>query len=101
MNLYRDRLRRKKLLSFLPFSLQDETESPVHQLAAPEQEDYSDLYGAVADLPDKYRVVIVLYYFLGCDIAQTAAVLQIPAGTVKSRLSKARALLERSLDGNG
>lgn len=100
VNLYRDKLRRKKLLSFLPFSLQDDEPSPVHQLAAPEPEDYSDLYEAVADLPDKYRMVIVLYYFLGCDIAQTAAVLQIPAGTVKSRLSKARTLLERSLDGN-
>ena len=72
----------------------------MHQLAAPEPEDYSDLHSAVAALPDKYRVVIVLYYFLGCDIAQTAAVLQVPSGTVKSRLSKARALLERSLDGD-
>lgn len=100
VNLYRDKLRRKKLLSFLPFSPQEEEQSPVHQLAAPEPEDYSDLHSAVAALPDKYRVVIVLYYFLGCDIAQTAAVLQVPSGTVKSRLSKARALLERSLDGD-
>lgn len=100
VNLYRDKLRRQKLLSFLPFSTQEETPSPLHQLVVPEPEDYSDLYTAIADLPEKYRVVIILYYFLDCDIAQTSAVLRIPAGTVKSRLSKARALLERSLDGH-
>lgn len=33
VNLYRDKLRRKKLLSFLPFSPQEEEQSPVHQLA--------------------------------------------------------------------
>lgn len=93
VNLYRDRLRRKKLLSFLPFSQQAVGE----QLAAPEPADYSDLYQAVAQLPEKYRLVVVLYYFYGCDTAQTAQVLQIPVGTVKSRLSKARSLLERSL----
>ena len=101
VNLYRDRLRRKKLLSFLPFSSQEQEESPVHQLAAPEPEDYTDLYHAVKQLPEVYRLVIVLYYFLGCSVGQTAEVLNIPAGTVKSRLSKARSLLERSLDDDG
>lgn len=97
VNLYRDKLRRKKLLSFLPFS-QQSTEHPWEdQLAAPEVEDYSDLHHAVDHLPDLYRMVIVLYYFLGCSISQTANILKIPEGTVKSRLSKARTLLERSL----
>lgn len=93
VNLYRDKLRRKKLLSFLPFVHQEQEA----QLAAPEQEDYSDLYQAVRQLPDAYRMVVVLYYFLGCQVKQTAEVLQIAEGTVKSRLSKARSLLERSL----
>ena len=93
VNLYRDKLRRKKLLSFLPFVHQEQEE----QLAAPEQEDYSDLYQAVRQLPYAYRMGVVLYYFLGCQVKQTAEVLQIAEGTVKSRLSKARSLLERSL----
>ena len=93
VNLYRDKLRRKKLLSFLPFVHQEQEA----QLAAPEQEDYSDLYQAVRQLPDAYRMVVVLYYFLGCQVKQTAEVLQIAEGTVKSRLSKARSLLERSM----
>ena len=57
VNLYRDKLRRKKLLSFLPFVHQEQEA----QLAAPEQEDYSDLYQAVRQLPDAYRMVVVLY----------------------------------------
>ena len=64
VNLYRDKLRRKKLLSFLPFVHQEQEA----QLAAPEQEDYSDLYQAVRQLPDAYRMVVVLYYFLGCQV---------------------------------
>ena len=101
VNLYRDRLRRKKLLSFLSFSSQEQEESPMCQLAAPEPEDYSDLHHAIGQLPEQYRLVIVLYYFLGCSVEQTAEALKIPAGTVKSRLSKARSLLERSLENGG
>ncbi len=101
VNLYRDRLRRKKLLSFLPFSSQEQEEQPMGQLAAPEPEDYSDLHQAIGQLPEHYRLVIVLYYFLGCSVEQTAEALKIPAGTVKSRLSKARSLLERSLENGG
>lgn len=70
----------------------------MYQLAAPEPQDYTDLYCAIQQLPEAQRLAIVLYYFLGCNVEQTAEVLKIPAGTVKSRLSKARSLLERSLD---
>lgn len=97
VNLYRDKLRRKKLLSILPFSQQDPEHPLAEQLAAPETQDYSDLHSAVDQLPSLYRMVIILYYFLGCSVEQTASVLHIPEGTVKSRLSKARSLLERSL----
>ena len=40
----------------------------------------------VASLPAKHQAVIVLFYLRGCSITETAEILGIPAGTVKSRL---------------
>ncbi|KAA1418660.1 SigE family RNA polymerase sigma factor [Nocardioides humilatus] len=48
---------------------------------------------ALADLDDGQRAVVVLRYFAHLSEAQTAAVLGIAPGTVKSRLSRALARL--------
>ena len=52
---------------------------------------------AVTRLPGKYRDAVVLFYFHEMDIAQTASTLGLPSGTVKARLHRGRALLERKL----
>ncbi|MEX0864227.1 MAG: RNA polymerase sigma factor [Acidimicrobiia bacterium] len=44
---------------------------------------------AVDGLPDRYRLVVSLRYLLGLTEAETAAVLAIATGTVKSRTSRA------------
>lgn len=51
----------------------------------------------VAALPDKYRIPVTLFYANGLSLADISDTLQIPAGTVKSRLFKARGLLEKGL----
>jgi RNA polymerase sigma-70 factor, ECF subfamily len=43
------------------------------------------------------RTILVLHHLDGRPLAEIAAVLLIPVGTAKSRLSKARASLERAL----
>ena len=58
---------------------------------------YSDLYAAISALETRQRVIIVLYYIEGFSVAETAKILKIPAGTVKSRLSRARARLKEQL----
>jgi RNA polymerase sigma factor (sigma-70 family) len=40
-------------------------------------------------LPERYRSVIVYRYLLGLSEAETADILQLPSGTVKSRCSRA------------
>ncbi len=66
-----------------------------------EKEAYQKIQDAVARLPDKYREVILLYY--GTDLKQSeiARVLQIPEGTVKSRLSAAKGKLKNGIAGYG
>lgn len=61
------------------------------------QEDYSDLYEALSCIPKEYRIVLVLYYVEEYTVKEIAKILQIPQGTVKSRLARGRKQLERKL----
>ena len=54
---------------------------------------------AIAELPEVFREVIVLRYFEGLSYRQIASILGCPAGTVMSRLSRARAELHSMVDG--
>ena len=49
---------------------------------------------AVSGLPGKFRDAIIFYYFLENDLEGAAAALEIAPGTLKSRLHRARKLLE-------
>ncbi len=97
VNTYRNTLRRMARSPLLHFSSSDEQERLLQSVPAPEPEDHSTLYEAVRQLPEKLRLAVVLFYFRDMDIASTAAILNIPAGTVKSRLNKARRLLKEAL----
>ena len=55
---------------------------------------------ALARLPEEFRVAVVLRDVQGMDYAQIAEVLQIPIGTVRSRIARGRKALAADLDGN-
>lgn len=61
------------------------------------EDDYREVYSAVLSLPAKYRAVIHLHYFEGLSVAEMAAALESTEGTVKSQLSRGRALLRDML----
>jgi RNA polymerase sigma-70 factor (ECF subfamily) len=48
---------------------------------------------AVLALPHRYREPVVLFYFHEMDLSAAALTLGLPEGTLKARLSRARALL--------
>jgi RNA polymerase sigma-70 factor, ECF subfamily len=52
---------------------------------------------AIADLPELYREIIVLRDLEGFSYQEIATMLSCPAGTVMSRLGRARAKLRRAL----
>lgn len=61
-----------------------------------------ELVTALRALGERHREVVVHRYLLDLDEAETAAVLGVPRGTVKSRLSRALRELARLLgDGDG
>ena len=57
----------------------------------------SRLFEAVMGLDEKYRIVVQLFYYEDYGIAEIAGILKCPSGTIKSRLSRARALLKQTL----
>lgn len=61
------------------------------------EDDCREVYAAVLALPAKYRTAIHLYYFEGLSVAEMAAALGCAEGTVKSQLSRGRALLREAL----
>lgn len=50
----------------------------------------ADLQRILRQLPLRSRVVLTLYYLEGLGLSEVARVLNVPAGTVKSRLHRAR-----------
>lgn len=52
-------------------------------------DDLVDLMGALGELPVDQRTVVVCRFSLGLSVGETAALLELREGTVKSRLSRA------------
>ena len=97
VNTYRNTLRRISRSPIVNFASNGEKERFLQSVPAPDQKDYTSLYEAIEKLPEKLRLTVILFYFRDMDIAETAMVLGIPEGTVKSRLNKARKLLKEVL----
>ncbi len=55
------------------------------------------MQGAIAGLPDDLREVIELRHFQEASYEEMAAILEIPVGTVMSRLYRARKALRGKL----
>ena len=56
---------------------------------------------ALAQLDDKLRIPLILYYFDDWPLQDIARIVGSPTGTVKSRLHKARTLLKQMLEKEG
>lgn len=98
VNRYRDYLRRQKIAPFFDmFSSSEEKDMFINQIPAVEDEDFREVREAVDRLPHKFREAVILFYFEDKDIKRTAEIMEIPVGTAKTRLMKARKLLKEVL----
>ena len=50
-------------------------------------------------LPCEFREVVLLYYYQGFGISEIAQMLNLPEGTISSRLSRSRKRLEKLMKG--
>jgi RNA polymerase sigma-70 factor (ECF subfamily) len=60
-----------------------------------------DVDAALRDVPEEFRVAVVLRDLCDLDYAEIAETLDIPPGTVRSRISRGRALLAERLGAPG
>lgn len=107
LNLCYDELRRqKRRREFACIGDTDETDDscsePVSEAAGPdtlaaELEESELVRRAVMQLPEMYRAVIVLRHYQNMKLSQIAEVLEIPEGTVNSRMAEALMRLSRLL----
>lgn len=61
----------------------------------------STIKDCLTELPDLYRSVVHLHYWLGMTVTEIGETLSVPTGTVKSYLHRARALLHTLLQRRG
>jgi RNA polymerase sigma-70 factor (ECF subfamily) len=103
-NLGIDFLRHGKLIAYEPLegtnpnaprdivSPQDDPERAVIR-----QETQEAVVDAVANLKPAHRMVVALHHFEGMSVEEVATALDVPVGTVKSRLARARDALRTAL----
>ena len=98
-NTFKNSKKQKYNSSKALFASPEEKERFVGSIPAAERDidAFLDLHAAIHTLPKKHRVVLVLYYFREFSQREIAVMLDIPEGTVKSRLSTAKKLLKRRL----
>ena len=93
INLAISYLRRQKLARFLPARL----------YVAPDRREYDRAEArdvvtkALEALSPKLRAAVVLHYYEGLTREEIADVLQVPAGTVASRIAKAVAIMRKNI----
>lgn len=107
-NLFLDRVRRRKRIRFDWMGDDDAGVATAdsfdrHERSGQPEDAFDmghlepDILDALADLPPEYRAAVVLSDIEGLSYEEIAATLGIKMGTVRSRLSRARARLRESL----
>jgi len=66
-------------------------------MAERDNDEWQSVQQALRSLPIAQRVVVVLYYLNDLSLQETSDVLEIPVGTVKSRLHYGRIALKKQL----
>ncbi len=92
INLCKDRLRRRK------FTAESYDDGILNYMDTPEE---IGLMEEILALPPKYRAVIYLHYCQGYSTAETAELLGLREGTVRSQLSRGREKLRAQLNEGG
>lgn len=89
----------KSLRKLRPVAVGGLEEEPEQADETPEidEVDREKLTAALADLPGEFRVVVLMFYFEELSYQEIASELEIPIGTVMSRLSRAKGHLRRRL----
>jgi len=94
-NAWFDELRSRSRRTAL--ALGDETAEPAGNWSAEDEANMLEILQAMQTLPDQQRLVAGLVLVEGMSYQEAADILEVPPGTVMSRLSRARKALQLAL----
>ena len=98
----RDRQRRRRMHVVAAEALASQpSPAPGPEHVALDRAEVAEVAVAIRALAPRHREVLGLVFGTGLSLGEAAGVLGIPVGTVKSRLSAARAALSRQLEEKG
>jgi len=98
----RDRLRGHRLRVVDGTFLADQpSPGPGPEVIALDRAELADVRKAILELAPSHREVLGLVFSSGLNLQEVAGVLEVPVGTVKSRLTAARTALGRMLNEKG
>lgn len=96
-----DTLRKKYAVVVADLDEADQHELPDPAIPDELEQELSALEHELSRLPAVEREALTLFYLRELSLQEIAQALDIPVGTVKSRLHRARGLLRRELTGKG
>ena len=106
-NLCIDRIRKKKPDYYLDAEVagtdgltmysQVQTDEPLPEEEVESMELQDSIQQGISKLPDKYRSVIVLKYIEELSLKEISEILDLPLGTVKTRIHRGREALRKQL----
>lgn len=109
-NMWRKEKRRQKIIVPVEFN-GDYMSEPIIENSTPYVQNPLDSYisnemtdmvsKVVNELPDKYRIVVLMYYSVDMTTQEIADELHISKGTVTSRLKRARDRIKKSMEDSG
>ncbi len=80
-----------------PWRRMEDIENYANTLSMPSRE-HVDVFTSVMSLPERYRVPLVLYYYLGFTTNEIAQLTKTPGATVRTRLARGRSQLKTMLE---
>ena len=100
-NVFLNHRTRTRELACLPDNYESHAAAPEGDLSPQRYDLRRDLAAAVTRLPERYRAVGTLYYLQDVSYPEIAEVLDLPLGTVKTHLHRAKKLLRDHMHGTG
>jgi RNA polymerase sigma-70 factor (ECF subfamily) len=90
-------LRRRRIFDLIPWDTASNSDARWKYPSAEDQADQGDMHRNLQKLSPKLRAVIVLQFYWSLTYAEISQVLDIPIGTVQSRLNQALKNLRHSM----
>jgi RNA polymerase sigma-70 factor (ECF subfamily) len=89
-NVWIDELRSREVRQRQPVAVAAEPEAPSSESVAAGERELDGVFAALDRLPDEQRLALTLVAIEGKSYAEAAEVLDVPVGTIMSRIARAR-----------